>query len=153
MRETTVKRPAAIFDVDGTLVNVSSVRHHVMGEKKRFDLFHGGALECPQNENVVDILRIFQDLGFAILIVTARNERWFYHTLFWLREHEIEFDEIFMRGDKDNRPDYEIKGDILKRINVEYDVRVAVDDNPNVIRLWEENGIQTVIIDGWGEAK
>jgi Zn ribbon nucleic-acid-binding protein len=150
MKDTLVdKRQAAIFDVDGTLVDVTSIRHHVMGTPKRFDLFHGGAIDCPANAPVVDLLRLCRESGLAIIIVTARNEQWLYHTLLWLEENGIEHDEIFMRGHKDQRPDYEVKSDILRKIEQRFNVRLAVDDNPSVIRLWEERGIQTVVVPGW----
>ena len=42
------------------------------------------------------------------------------------------------------------KCDILKHIEARgFDVRLAVDDNPSVIQLWEEHGIQTVVVPGW----
>jgi hypothetical protein len=51
--------------------------------------------------------------------------------------------------DEDNRPDYEVKKDILNSINKLWDVEHAVDDNPHVIRLWEESGIPTTKIGTW----
>ena len=39
---------AVIVDIDGTLVDVSSVRHHVAGPGKRnFDAFHRESADCP----------------------------------------------------------------------------------------------------------
>ena len=38
MTEKMQKR-LVIFDLDGTLVDVTKVRHHVEGKKKNFDLF------------------------------------------------------------------------------------------------------------------
>ena len=29
------------------------------------------------------------------------------------------------------------------------DLRIRIDDNPNIIKLWEENGIQTTKIGNW----
>jgi cytosine/adenosine deaminase-related metal-dependent hydrolase len=56
-----------------------------------------------------------------------------------------------MRGDDDHRKDYLVKKDILDRIQKHWTVVHAVDDNPAVIQLWEENGIPTTIIEGWDE--
>jgi len=142
-------QPAAIFDVDGTLVDVSSVRHHVMQRPKRFDLFHGEAIDCPPHAAAIDLVQRARADGMAILIVTARRESWRFHTLLWLHENGVQHDEIYMRGNHDPRKDYDVKADILARIRRRYDVRLAVDDNPNVIRLWREHGIPTVTIPGW----
>jgi len=54
-----------------------------------------------------------------------------------------------MRADNDNRPDYEAKKDILNKINELWEVTHAVDDNPHVIKLWEENNIPTTKIGTW----
>jgi len=143
------KRPAAIFDVDGTLVDVTSIRHHVMGTPKRFDLFHGGAIDCPANAPVVDLLRLCRESGLAIIIVTARNEQWLYNTLVWLQEHGVEHDEIFMRKNGDGRSDVYVKSDILKEIEYFFEIRLAVDDNPSIIDLWKSHGIFTVEVPGW----
>ena len=48
-----------------------------------------------------------------------------------------------MRQNDDHREDYEVKKDILEYINVYWDIKHAVDDNPSIIKLWEENGIAT----------
>lgn len=143
------RAPAAIFDVDGTLVDVSSVRHHVMQRPKRFDLFHGGAIDCPPHPRAIELVRQAKDDGLAVLVATARKESWRFHTLLWLREQGIEHDAIYMRGLYDDRKDYDVKADLLRSIQRRYDVRLAVDDNPNVIRLWREHGIPTVTIPGW----
>lgn len=145
-------RPAVIFDVDGTLVDVSSVRHHVMQSPKRFDLFHGEAIDCPPHPEAVELTHAAREAGRAVLIVTARREAWRFHTLLWLHEQGIEHDDIYMRGDRDHRKDYDVKADILAMIRRRYDVRLAVDDNPAVIRLWREHGIPTITIPGWVDA-
>ena len=142
--------PAAIFDVDGTLVDVSSVRHHVMQRPKRFDRFHAEAIDCPPHPLAVDLARKARDDGMAVLVVTARKESWRFHTLLWLREQGIEHDAIYMRGVQVNRKDYDVKADLLRSIQRRYDVRLAVDDNPNVIRLWQEHGIPTITVPGVG---
>jgi hypothetical protein len=68
----------------------------------------------------------------------------------WLALNGVPSDRLYMRGDKDNRPDYLVKKDILDRIRTEFDVIHAVDDNPSVIALWQENGISTTVVEGWG---
>lgn len=84
-----------------------------------------------------------------IIVVTARKEAWRAHTAYWLRKWVIPHDALFMRENKDYRPDYEIKKDILEHINLFWDVKHAVDDNPHIIKLWEENGIPTTKIGDW----
>jgi hypothetical protein len=71
-------------------------------------------------------------------------------TAWFLALHGIPSDALYMRGDKDNRPDYLVKKDILAAIRTSFNPIHAVDDNPSVIALWEEEGISTTIVEGFG---
>lgn len=143
------KRDAAIFDVDGTLVDVSSVLHHVMQRPKRFDRFHGESIDCPPNLLAIEHYHRAREMGLDILVVTARKRDWLFHTLLWLQENGVEHTEIFMRDNRDDRKDYRVKADMLREIQRRWNVQFAVDDNPAVIELWRENGIPTITIPGW----
>lgn len=150
------KRSAWIFDMDGTLANVDSILYHIVNEnndpsfKKSFDNFHRASVDVPPHQDVVDMLwNRVQHSNDDIIIVTARREAWRAHTSYWLSKNNIPHDALFMRGNKDYREDFEVKKDILDQINLFWDVKHAVDDNPNVIRLWNEQGISTTKIGTW----
>lgn len=149
-------RDAAIFDVDGTLVDVSSIRYFVnerdpkFSGKKLWDRFHGGAINCPPIPQALQLHAEARANGLAILIVTARMNVWSLPTLIWLKEHGVEHDELYMRKNLDYRKDYIVKAEILQQIKRDgYRPVMAVDDNPNVIKLWQSHGIPTHIIPGW----
>lgn len=149
------KRKAWIFDVDGTLANVDSILHYVQNIndlpefKKDFDKFHGESVKVPPHDEVITMVLDAINDGFDIIVVTARREEWRAHTSYWLAKNMVIHDALFMRGNKDYRPDYEVKQDILDHIKLFWDVYHAVDDNPKVIKLWEENGIPTTKIGTW----
>ena len=150
-------RNAVIFDMDGTLADVSSIRHHIVppnpkpkGWFKDFDAFHSESVSVPANRSVVDHAVRSHLLGNANLVVTARRAMYRHQTAWFLALHGVPSDRLYMRGDKDGRPDYEVKKDILARIQREFNVIHAVDDNPAVIQLWQENGIPTTIVEGFG---
>ena len=149
-------RNAIIFDVDGTLVDVTSVRHHVIprppNRSKNFEKFHAGAIDCPPHEWVVAHARRWHELGHDIIIVTARQAKWRNQTAFWLAMNGVPSQAMFMRKNKDQRPDYEVKTDILKQIRAAgWNPVLAYDDNPHVIKVWQEHGIRTVIVPGYME--
>lgn len=145
---------AAIFDMDGTLCDVSSIRHHVdrshpdFSGRRRFDLFHGQSHLCPPDQRALDLHDRYSE-DHAILVVTARSAEWAMHTLQWLEEHDIHHDRLYMRERGDYRRDVEVKRDILAEIRESYDPVVAIDDNPAVIELWESEGLATHVIEGW----
>lgn len=137
--------------MDGTLANVSSIRHHLIpvDHKKDFEAFHHASVDVPVHTAVANHAHMAHLLGHAVLIVTARKWKWRHHTAWFLAMHGIPSDMLMMRADNDHRPDYEVKRDMLATIRKAYNVIHAVDDNPNVIRLWQEEGIPTTIVPGW----
>lgn len=147
--------PAVIVDVDGTLCDVTTIRHHVVLTHpdnrgyKDFNAFHHASVWCPPIAATVAEVKTHRDAGRAILIVTARKERWRPHTTGWL-EGIVEFDELHMRADDDDRPDAAVKADILQRIRARgWDVVHAIDDNPSIIKLWRMEGIPVTEVPGW----
>lgn len=144
-----------VFDIDGTLADVSSVRHHVInidkvpGFKKNFDKFHEESVNCPPIRWVLASALDAKGMGFNVLQVTARQEKYRPHTSWWLASNLVPSDGLYMRANGDFRPDYVVKREILDRLILRYDIRKAFDDNPNVVRLWGEYGIPCVVIPGW----
>lgn len=146
-----MKRTAYIFDVDGTLADVRSIRHNVLSKPKNFEAFHEASVNVPAHKHVVDMVHKAKNEGHEIIIVTARKARWRHHTAMWLALNDIPSDALFMRADEDSRRDYEVKKDILNTIRQAWIVVHAVDDNPSIIKLWDEEGIPNTIIEGWVE--
>lgn len=152
-----IYRPQAIvFDIDGTLVDVSSVRHHVLGGpennyRKDFDAFHREAVNCPPIKWVKNMAWDKYMMGYKILLVTARNEKYRPPTSWWIADNNVPSHGLWMRADRDMRPDYEIKKEILDRLLLRFDIREAYDDNPNIVRLWSEYGIPCTVVPGWVE--
>lgn len=143
------KPTAHIYDVDGTLANVDPYLHLVRGSNKDYDAFHEASIGALPNYDVVQMLNDSVADGHHILIVTSRKEKWRGLTSMWLAINNIRSHSLFMRADDDHRPDYEVKKDILDKINKQWDVLHAVDDNPSVIKLWQDNKIPTTKIGTW----
>ena len=143
-------KKAAIFDMDGTLCDVSTIRHHVRHHPKRFDLFHQDSVNCPPHSWVAGMARRYYMTGWAVLIVTARKRKYEPWTAWWLALNNVPSTELYMRPDTSFAKDYVVKKDLLAQIRADgYDPQVAYDDNPNVIKLWKEEGIRTVVVPGW----
>lgn len=144
-----MKPTAYIFDVDGTLANVDPFLPFIRNGNKDYDSFHLLSIDAIPNFDVVQMLNNAYSDNNAIIIVTSRKEKWRGLTSLWLKNNNISSDALFMRLDNDDRSHYDIKKDILDRISQMWDVVHAVDDHPDIIRLWEENGISTTKIGTW----
>lgn len=135
--------------MDGTLVDVSSIRHLVEGPDKNFDAFHKESVSCPSVGWVLESAKEAKKLGFTVIQVTARQEKYRPHTSWWLADWEVPSDGLYMRATGDFRPDYIVKSEIVDRLLKTYDIVKAFDDNPAVIELWREYGIPCVVVPGW----
>ena len=151
-------KTAVIFDIDGTLANVSSIRHHLTEYDKtkrtvikHFNRFHAESINVPPHDYVVNAAQMAKILGHAVFIVTARKHMWRNHTAWWLAMNNVPSDMLVMRGDDDNRKDYEVKKDMLATIRKAYNIIYAWDDNPSIVKLWAEEGIPTTVVPGWEE--
>jgi hypothetical protein len=149
-------REAVIFDMDGTLANVSSIRHHLkkFDETRRrvikhFDRFHEESVNVPANPHVVNAAQVCHLFDIDVIIVTARKAKWRNQTAMWLALNCVPSNALFMRGNDDNRKDYEVKKDILSQIRKEWIPIHAWDDNPAIIKLWKEENIPCTIVEGW----
>lgn len=152
-----MKPNAVIIDCDGTLADVSAIRPYVVpptpmpkGWYKDFHAFHSASINCPPNHAVVAHAQRTHLLGTKVLIVTARRAMYRHQTAWWLALNGVPSDALYMRGDKDGRPDYLVKKDILESIRTRYNPVLAIDDNPAVLALWHDEGIPTIKIDGFG---
>jgi FMN phosphatase YigB (HAD superfamily) len=135
-----MKPKAIIFDMDGTLVDVSTLREYVTGKKKDFDAFHRLSVDCPPIYPVLNAAVHLNEAGYHIIQVTARSEKYRPHTSWWIAEHGIPSHALYMRPDHDYRPDYEVKRGIIDRILTRYDIVHAYDAIPcTVIPGWDDS--------------
>lgn len=92
--------------------------------------------------------------GVARIMVSGRMEgdhpgdrRRRFAMLGWLAKHELPIDELFMREGGDTRSDAVVKTEIYQRfIEPVYDVRVVVDDRPEVIAAWRALGLTVIAV-------
>lgn len=146
------KEKAVIFDMDGTLCDVRTIRHHVTNPKKRnFKAFHYLSIFCPPHEWVKAAAHKHHAEGLVNLVVTARDEQWRFLSKSWLLNNDIPHRSVHMRGRWDERVDKEVKSDILDELLETYEIVHAYDDNPSIIELWAERGIPYTVVPGWGE--
>lgn len=146
----TTKPTAVIVDVDGTLCDVTSVRHHVLTKPKDFDAFHAGSVSCPPHQQAIDYAKTAWIEGHAVLVVTGRMEQWRGHTLQWLMKHmPVPWEVLRMRPHGDYRKDTDVKREIHTDLTRTWDIVGAIDDNPAIVELWQSLGIPTVVMPGW----
>lgn len=143
----TVLPRAVIVDIDGTMAL------HVLPDgrlTRRHHHYRAVAWDLP-NQPVIDTVTALHEAGHQIVFCSGRPilDDGGYNvgaaTYPWLAEHVGEWTlgaPLFMRAQGDWRPDDLIKAEIYERfIRGRYDVRLALDDRPRVIRMWLSLGL------------
>jgi len=143
------RQRAVIVDMDGTLCDVSEVLH-LQAEPDGFAAFHHACAQRPPHRTVVEWCVEHHSRGHAILIVTGRDAWSRELTEQWLSEHlPVPIAGLYMRGDDDFRSNAAIKREIHSRLTPTYDIRAAIDDDPEIVGLWQEVGIPiAMVLDG-----
>ncbi|WHN64516.1 hypothetical protein [Cysteiniphilum sp. QT6929] len=138
-----------LFDLDGTLADITHRRHYVMSEKKNWAQFNAHIGDDKPNLPIVSLYKtLWQSQQYEIIIVSGRSEQYRKITEHWLIWHEIPFKRLVMRQIKDNRKDAIIKKEILDLLRQEgKDILFAVDDRQQVVDMWRENGIMCLQCD------
>lgn len=142
-----------VFDMDGTLADVSDIRHLVAAglKDRNFDAFHKESVNCKPIEQVAEAARLWAEAGMAVYQLTARAEKYRALTSFWLADHKIPSDNLIMRPNGDYRADADVKRDLIGGLIKRFEIVMAYDDNPSIVSVWKEFEIGCVVVPGWME--
>lgn len=134
-------RLAAIFDLDGTIADVSHRVH--LAKAKNWDKFHEGMADDIPIANMVELTKMYSDKGYAILIFTGRPEKYAPQTWNQLHKWGVPVTQVHMRKFDDISPDRFMKLEMLITIRREgfYPV-IAFDDRDGNVEMFRANKIQ-----------
>jgi predicted secreted acid phosphatase len=133
---------AVIFDIDGTLANTDHRKHHLEKRPKDWDAWHAAADQDQPHEDIVDLLGLFWNDGWRLLICSGRGEELRKQTEGWLSRHAIGYDVLYMRPAGDRRDDSIIKFEMLQKIRTEYTPVMVFDDRARVVQMWRREGLR-----------
>ena len=128
-----------VVDIDGTIAQMNG-RNPYEFDKVGNDL--------PRKE----IVKILGILAFQarskIVFLSGRDDSCYNETVDWIKRvfRGDNFFELHMRKTGDRRKDSIVKQEIFeKEIASKYNVRMVIDDRPQVVRMWYDIGIENVI--------
>lgn len=145
------RQRAVIVDMDGTLCDVSAVIH-LQAEPDGFAAFHEACVQCPPHRAVIDWCVDYHSRGHEILIVTGRDAWARGLTERWLCTHlPVPTAGLHMRADGDFRSNIAVKREIHRRLALTYDIVAAIDDDPEIVGMWQEAGMAVaMVLEGGG---
>lgn len=128
------KTPAIICDIDGTAAQ--------MKDRSPYD--YTKVLDDLPSDAVRNTLYALRRIGYELIYVSGRpgSGKIRGDTLEWLVKHSFPKGELFMRPDKDMRPDNEVKLEIyIQQIKPRYDILLVLDDRNRVVKMWRQQGL------------
>jgi len=140
-------KPLYIFDLDGTLADITHRRHFVENRANCWDEFYAACVNDSPNTSVIQVMNLLRR-NADIWIFSGRSDIVRVQTQNWLHTHtELnEYDIIHcltMRTDGNYTPD-----DILKKywydrmLDVDKARLVATfDDRDRIVKMWRNLGV------------
>jgi FMN phosphatase YigB (HAD superfamily) len=129
-----------IFDIDGTLADISERVHHVRKTPKDWDAFFGGMAQDRAVRSMVRLCNLLHAAGLKIILCSGRHEGHRAETAQWLARQGVNYHELRLRREGDFRSDVVVKRELLRGID-KGRVLFVVEDRSRVVEMWRAEGL------------
>lgn len=129
-----------IFDIDGTLADISERIHHVRKKPKNWNAFNEGMAQDKAIRSMVRLCNILYATGVRIVLCSGRNEKNRPETVEWLDKQGVNYHDLLLRKDEDFRSDIVIKREILRDMD-KSKILFVVEDRSRVVEMWRSEGL------------
>ncbi len=138
-----INQKIVLFDIDGTLANISHRRPILELDPNNWKDFFDAIGDDTPNMAVVGLYNLlWANSGYECIVVSGRPENYRRITEQWFVWNNIPFDRLIMRTENDARADHIIKEEMLQTIIAEgKEIAFVVDDRQSVVDMWRRNGI------------
>lgn len=137
--------PCFVFDLDGTVCDVSHRRQYVATTPRNWDAWNAGIADDSPNVPVIAALTGLRAVGYPVLLVSGRSEEYRKVTTDWLERYGMvqghHYTALYMRADGDRRDDSIVKSEIADVIGDDYRIVGVFDDRRRVVDMWLSRGI------------
>jgi phosphoglycolate phosphatase-like HAD superfamily hydrolase len=135
-----VAEEIVIFDIDGTLADVSERIHHVKKKPKNWNAFFQGIAQDKAIHSMVRLCNILYASGIQIILCSGRNEEHREQTVEWLMRQGVNYHELLLRKNNDHRSDTEVKRELLTTLD-KNKILFVVEDRSRVVEMWRSEGL------------
>ena len=129
-----------IFDIDGTLADISKRVHHIRRKPKNWNAFNAGMAQDKAIHSMIRLCNILYAAGLRIILCSGRNEANRPETIEWLAKQGVNYHELLLRQDEDYRADAVVKREILRGMD-KTRILFVVEDRSRVVDMWRAEGL------------
>lgn len=142
-----------VFDLDGTLADITHRLHFIQCDKPDYDAFYDACDKDVPVAWTINLLNILALHGH-VLVLSGRRESVREKTLDWLQENHIRFAHLRMRPQKNHEKDVVIKKKMLMDFlqdYPQYKTEFIIDDRQVVVNMWRQEGFAVLQCNSWKE--
>jgi hypothetical protein len=131
-----------VFDLDGTIADISHRVHHVRGHRPDWGAFFAACPDDRPKAPVIAALHAHRFAGHRVEIWSARSDVVRDATELWLRNNGVPPTLLaHMRAAGDNTPDTVLKRHWLLQLHESERPDLVYDDRQRVVDMWRDEGI------------
>ena len=137
-----------IFDIDGTLADVSHRLHYITGETKDWDAFFAACGDDKPIFEVITVARALANMGNNLVYSTGRPSTVEVKTTGWMDKYRVPLvneGHLFMRTAGDHREDNEVKAELYDKIIARFPGAVmggVFEDRQQVVDMYRARGLR-----------
>jgi len=135
-----VTEEIVIFDIDGTLADVSERLHHIKKKPKDWDSFFKGIPQDKAIRSMVRLCNILYESGIRIVLCSGRSDQYRTETIEWLAQEGVNYHELLLRRGNDRRSDVIVKREMLAGMDRSR-ILFVVEDRSGVVEMWRSEGL------------
>ena len=135
-----------IFDIDGTLCDISHRLHFIESEPKDWRAFYAA---CTADRPIVEVIQVALALqsNHNIKLITGRSDEIREQTARFVHGQRIFFSDLLMRKAGDHREDAVVKSELLDELlargRYSMDAIGGVfEDRKSVCEMWRKRGLR-----------
>ena len=133
-------KEVVLFDIDGTLSDVSERIHHLQKKPKDWHAFFAGMAQDKAVSSMVRLCNILHSSGVEVILCSGRSEEHRKETIRWLARQRVNYHRLLLRRNGDRRSDVLVKREILAKIDKSRIIFV-VEDRSRVVAMWRAEGL------------
>ena len=131
-----------VFDIDGTLANITHRRHWVATKPKNWAAFNAAMANDTVYEDIHWLLDTFKT-SCQIILCSGRGDDTRLVTERWLEDNNIYYNQLFMRRAGDYRQDSIVKVELLAQIRQWHgEPYIWFDDRNQVVDAIRAQGVR-----------
>src|ERR1700691_3690564 len=133
-----------IFDIDGTIADISHRLHFIQNKPADWRSFFAA---CPDDEPIPEVIQVAKSLGGVahIILLSGRSDEVRKQTLDWLNELQIPCSCLYMREEGDHREDSVIKSEMLDDVIKQWpdeQIMGVFEDRKQVVDMYRAKGLR-----------